>query len=91
VWQFIYETFWSLLTFDVASIFRTPRREQQHVNTFLDKLDEFLTDLGNDTILVGDYNFDLNNINATSTSIYLDLIRSHAFFICNENTTSMST
>jgi hypothetical protein len=50
-----------------------------------------LTDLGNDSILVGDFNFDLNNINATSTSMYLDLIESHGFFICNQNTASMAT
>jgi exonuclease III len=51
-------------TFDVACIYWAPRREQQHVNTILDKLDEFLTNLRNDSILVGDYNFDLNNTNA---------------------------
>jgi hypothetical protein len=28
-------------TFDVACVYRASRREQQHVNTFLDKLDEF--------------------------------------------------
>jgi hypothetical protein len=61
------------------------------VNTFLDKLDEFLTDLGNNSILVGAFNFDLNDINATSTSMYLDLIGSHGFFICNENSISMAT
>jgi hypothetical protein len=65
--------------------------EQQHVNTFLDKQDEFLTDLGNDSILVGDFNFDLNDTNATSTSMYLDLIGPHGFFICNKNSTSMAT
>jgi hypothetical protein len=68
-----------------------PRKEQQHVNIFLDKLDEFSTDLGNDSILVGDFNFNLNNINASLTSMCLDLIGSHVFFICNENTTSMAT
>jgi hypothetical protein len=67
--------------FDVAYISRAPRREPSDVTTFLDKLDEVLTDLGND----------LNNINATSTSMYLDLIGSHGFFTCNENTTSMAT
>jgi hypothetical protein len=76
-------------TFDVACIHRTPRREQPDVNTFLVKLDEFLTDLKDDSILVGNFNFNLNTSN--STSMYLDLIRSHSFFICNENTTSMAT
>jgi hypothetical protein len=55
------------------------------------KLDEFLTDLGIVSILVGDFNFDMNNINATSTTMNLDLIGSHRFFICNGNTTSMAT
>jgi hypothetical protein len=65
--------------FDVECIYRAPKKEQQHVNTFLDKLDEFLTDLGNDSVLVVDFNFNLNNINATS--MYLNLIGSHVFFI----------
>jgi hypothetical protein len=50
------------------------RLQERNNTTFLDKLDELLTDLGNDSILVGDCNFDLNNINATSTSMNLDLI-----------------
>jgi hypothetical protein len=76
-------------TFDVACIHRTPRREEPDVNTFLVKLDEFLTDLRNDSILIGDFNFNLNTSN--STSMYLDLIGSLGFFTCNENMTSMAT
>jgi hypothetical protein len=62
-------------SFVVACIYRAKKGT---TTNFLDKLDEFLTDLGNDSILVGDFYFDLNNINATSTSMYLDLIGSYA-------------
>jgi hypothetical protein len=67
--------------FDVAYISRAPKREPSDVTTYLDKLDEVFADLRND----------LNNINAPSTSMYLDLIGSHGFFTCNKNTNSMAT
>lgn len=69
---------------NVICIYRQPNNRLDHIAAFLDKLENCLANTSRNTIVVGDFNFNLNLKNDSTIEEYISLINSNNFFICNK-------
>lgn len=68
----------------LINVYRPPYTEQERVNSFFEKLDNILSSCNGDTIVTGDFNFNLIKENQ-NTNKYTEIICLNNFCICNSS------
>lgn len=71
---------------NLICIYRKPNGLIDEVKCFLDTLEKFLTDSSKDTLIVGDFNFNLKLKDESIINEYINVLQRNNFYICNNST-----
>lgn len=71
---------------NVLCVYRKPSLLVQHLNFFWEKLESFLKNTSNNTIVVGDFNINLRLKDDDIINTYINLIHGNNFHICDQLT-----